>query len=296
MAQWKRAGLITLRSEDRNLSSLLFLFMAAGASVSLTMFTPRLGIFLKSLRTRNASLRNFSSPSPSPPSSSSSYSSSYFSTTTNSTNNNTSTTTNNTPPTPTPSSTAKPKDKAEKTKTKDEISAELLESEANLKRLKESYLISLAEQENVLQRSRRDVEAATQYAIQKFAKDIISVGDVLEMALKAEELVHSAASANGGANGSSSSNDTSKNSINSENNLHKGLQMTLEELMKVFSKHGLVQTNPLHQKFDPNLHMALFEVESEEHEVGTIISVLKRGYTLNSRLIRPAQVSVSKKK
>lgn len=170
----------------------------------------------------------------------------------------------------------------------------MLESEANLKRLKESYLSSLAEQENVLQRSRRDVEAASQYAIQKFAKDIIGIGDVLEMALKAEELVHSA------ANGSNTS-DTSKNSDikttrTKESNLHKGLQMTLEELMKVFTKHGLIQTNPIHQKFDPNLHMALFEVESEEHEVGTIISVLKRGYTLNSRLIRPAQVSVSKKK
>lgn len=221
------------------------------------MFTPRLGIFLSRLRSGRNSIRNYSPPSSTPSSASSS--------TTTATATNTST----------------EKEELISSKTKDEISAELLESEHNLKRLKESYLTSLAEQENVRTRSKRDVDAASQYAIQKFAKDIINVGDILEMALKTEEEII-----------------LSKPECNETiiSDLHKGLQMTLEELRKVFIRHGLTSTDPLHQKFDPNLHMALFEVESEEHEVGTIISVLKRGYSLNSRLIRPAQVSVSKKK
>lgn len=71
--------------------------------------------------------------------------------------------------------------------------------------------------------------------------------------------------------------------------------MTLEELRKVLKQHGVVPVEPMHQRFDPNLHMALFEVPSGEVEAGTVMGVQKKGYLLNGRVIRAAQVAVSRK-
>ncbi|PJF17594.1 GrpE nucleotide exchange factor, coiled-coil domain-containing protein [Paramicrosporidium saccamoebae] len=131
--------------------------------------------------------------------------------------------------------------------------------------------------ENLRQRTKRDIEAASQFAIQRFCKDIVSVADVLEMAL------------------GSTKPDTSVPAEKRLDDLVSGLSMTMDELHRVFGRHGLSIIDPMHQKFDPNSHNALYEVPKGDVDAGTIVAVQKKGYMLNQRVIRPADVGVSKK-
>lgn len=150
------------------------------------------------------------------------------------------------------------------------------EQEEKIAHLNHSYLTALAEVENVRTRAKRDIQNASQYAITKFCQDIISVGDILEMALKQCTSV-----------------------ANPDTTTVEGIKMTLDELWKVFRTHGVQPIDPMHQPFDPNLHMAMAEVpkamagpEAAALEPGTIFTVMKKGYTLHGRVIRPAQVGV----
>merc|ERR1712203_1053333 len=77
--------------------------------------------------------------------------------------------------------------------------------------------------------------------------------------------------------------------------LHQGLQLTESQLLQVFNKHGLVQENPLGEKFDPNKHDALFQIPDPDKEPNTVMDVQKVGYILQGRTIRPAAVGVSRK-
>lgn len=185
------------------------------------------------------------------------------------------------------------------------------EDTAKLAQLQDSYLRCLADMENLRQRTKKEVESASQFAIQKFCKDVIGVADVLELALgsvKGDERVKALL---GGSRDSIEESDTPNDSeeaaikaamslskeelVRRLKDLSVGLAMTLSELVKVFSKHGLTALDPIHQKFDPNYHMALYEVPNPELETGTVVAVQKKGYLLNHRVIRPASVGVSKK-
>jgi len=77
--------------------------------------------------------------------------------------------------------------------------------------------------------------------------------------------------------------------------MHQGLQLTETQLLKVFGKHGLVQENPVGEKFDPNKHDALFQIPMADKEPNTVLDVQKVGYILQGRTIRPAAVGVSRK-
>lgn len=142
--------------------------------------------------------------------------------------------------------------------------------------------------ENLRQRTKREVEAASQFAIQRFCKDIISVADVLEMALA------SATAPSASDNGSGPEKSLSSPRKQLEDML-AGLEMTLEELHKVFARHNVTPISPLHQRFDPNLHNALYEMPTADSEPGTIVAVQKKGYMLHQRVIRPADVGVARK-
>ena len=122
-------------------------------------------------------------------------------------------------------------------------------------------------------------------------QDLLDVADVLNKAISsvpAEQLAES----------------------QSLKDLHQGLQLTESQLLKVFSKHGLVQENPLGEKFDPNKHDALFQVNNSlrkpspllvpqipapDKDANTVLDVQKIGYILHGRTIRPAAVGVSRK-
>ena len=137
----------------------------------------------------------------------------------------------------------------------------------------DKYVRSLAENENVRRRAKKQLEDSKLYAIQSFCKDLLEVADILEKATESvpkEEL-------------SKSSHLKS---------LFDGLTMTETQLQKVFKSHGLEKVHPLNEKFDPNFHEALFQLPGEIS--GTVAVVQKTGYRLHGRPLRAALVGVVK--
>ncbi|XP_034244421.1 grpE protein homolog, mitochondrial [Thrips palmi] len=142
--------------------------------------------------------------------------------------------------------------------------------------LDDKYKRSLADRENLRNRLTKQIQDGKLFAIQGFCKDLLEVADILG---KATESVP-------------------KEEVKDNNphlkNLYEGLTMTEAQLLKVFTRHGLLQVNPLNEKFDPNLHEALFEQEVQGKQPGTVVVVSKVGYKLHERCIRPALVGVAK--
>lgn len=178
--------------------------------------------------------------------------------------------------------------------------------DSKIAQLQDSYLRCLADMENLRQRTKKEVDAASSFAIQKFCKDIVSVADVLELAVGSVKKDARTAKLLQGQEEAVEEVDTPSDAVDSAMQMSKeelahllkdlsvGLSMTLSELVKVFARHGVTSIDPLHQKFDPNFHMALYEVNNAELDVGTVVAVQKKGYLLNHRVIRPASVGVSK--
>uniref|UniRef100_A0A914HUF7 Glutathione reductase n=1 Tax=Globodera rostochiensis TaxID=31243 RepID=A0A914HUF7_GLORO len=137
--------------------------------------------------------------------------------------------------------------------------------------LTDKYKRALADMENLRKRSQRQIEEAKVFAIQPFCKDLLEVADVLDLALLSLDKVEI--------------RDASVDS------LQTGLKMTKEVLLKTFSKHGLVPVRPEGQKFNPNLHEAVYEIPTDQSEypAGHIAHVLNIGYSLHNRPIRPAK-------
>lgn len=148
----------------------------------------------------------------------------------------------------------------------------LLES---LKDIDDKYKRALAESENVRIRMRKQVEDAKIYAIQGFCKDLLDVADVFGKAI--ESVPADAVKANADFK-----------------NLYDGVVMTEQQLQSIFRRHGLVAVNPVGDKFNPNEHHAMFEIEDNTKEPGTVSIVTKIGYKLHDRTIRPAMVGVVK--
>ncbi|CAG8526257.1 13393_t:CDS:2 [Ambispora gerdemannii] len=140
--------------------------------------------------------------------------------------------------------------------------------------LKNHYLRSLADQENLRERTRREVEHTAQFAIQKFARDLLNTADILNLALSSvpKEALENAAKENPHLH-----------------NLYTGVKMTEQDLLKTLKNYGVEQINPLDEKFDPNVHEAMFQAPVEGKEEGTVFTVQKIGYKLNGRVIRPPQ-------
>ena len=149
-----------------------------------------------------------------------------------------------------------------------ELKALLTAAEANAKENHEQYLRALAEMENVRRRAQDDVSKAHKYAIESFAESMLPVRDSLEMALTVE--------------------------VPSVENLREGVEATLRQLTSAFERNRVVVIDPLHQKFDPNLHQAISMAPSKDVAPNHVVSVLQKGYMINDRILRPALVTVSK--
>ncbi|CAG8516697.1 3579_t:CDS:2 [Paraglomus brasilianum] len=145
--------------------------------------------------------------------------------------------------------------------------------------LKDHYLRALAEMENLRERTRREIEHTAQFAIQKFAKDLVNTVDVLNLALKSVP-------------------DDARKDAQEKNphlhNLYTGVSLTESDLLNTLKRFGVERMNPLGEKFDPNKHEAIFQIAVPDKEAGTVFAVEKVGYILNGRIIRPAQVGVVK--
>ncbi|XP_005184591.1 grpE protein homolog, mitochondrial [Musca domestica] len=141
--------------------------------------------------------------------------------------------------------------------------------------LMDKYRRSLADSENLRVRLNKQIADAKIFGIQSFCKDLLEVADILGHATKAvpqDQL---------------ESNPHLKN-------LYEGLTMTNASLLQVFKRHGLEPMNPLNEKFNPNMHEALFQKIDASVEPDTVVEVTKLGYKLHERVIRPALVGVSK--
>ena len=153
-------------------------------------------------------------------------------------------------------------------------SAAALAKEAN--DLKDRLLRTLAEMENLRRRTEREVADARVYGVTNFARDILAVADNMERAMKAlDDEIREKADAGVKA-------------------LLDGVELTERELIKVMEKHGVKKLEPQGQKFDPNLHQAMFELPDPSVPAGTVVQIMQPGYTIGERVLRPALVGVSK--
>jgi molecular chaperone GrpE len=143
------------------------------------------------------------------------------------------------------------------------------ELEQKVAELKDLYVRSQAEMQNIQRRSNEEVKKARDYAIASFAKDMVIVKDYLEMALK----------------------DTSGNF----EAIKTGVDLTLKQLIQTFERQQIKEICPNSKdKLDPHLHQAMTTIETEGAEPNTIIDVMQKGYVLNERVLRPAMVTVTK--
>jgi molecular chaperone GrpE len=148
--------------------------------------------------------------------------------------------------------------------------------ERDLADAKDRLLRTLAEMDNMRKRTEREVVDARLYGISAFARDILNVADSMHRALHAldEELRAKADSR-----------------IKA---LLDGVELTERELMNALEKHGVKRIEPLGQKFDPNRHQAMYEVEDLGVPAGSVVQVVQAGYLIGERVLRPAMVAVSK--
>ena len=145
--------------------------------------------------------------------------------------------------------------------------------------LKDQLLRAMAEMENIRRRAERDVAQSRQYGHLNFARDLLSSFDNLSAALSAAPKMDS---------------DEAADLDDGVKNLLIGIEMIAREIESVLERHHITQINPQGEKFDYNLHQAMFEIESSEAEPGTVLQVAQPGYQLRDRLLRPAMVGVAK--
>jgi molecular chaperone GrpE len=156
----------------------------------------------------------------------------------------------------------------------DSETEQLTTLETELANLKDQWLRAMAETENLRRRAMRDREEALKYASTNFARDMLSIADNLRRALESYGKIEDLPEA--------------------VKPLIQGVELTESSLLSTFERHGIQKINPLNEKFDANLHQAMFEVEDENVAPGTIVQVLQTGYTMHDRLLRPAMVGVAK--
>ena len=142
--------------------------------------------------------------------------------------------------------------------------------------LKDQLLRALADVENMRRRTERELESARKYAHTGFARDLVGAIDNLSRAIDAAPAADEALSPE------------------ALSGLFTGLEMSWTEIQSTMERHGIRRVDPKGEKFDYNLHQAMFEVPSDAHEPGTVVEVVQHGYVLHDRLLRPAMVGVAK--
>jgi molecular chaperone GrpE len=139
---------------------------------------------------------------------------------------------------------------------------------------KDKLLRTLAEMENLRRRTEREVADARTYGIASFARDVLAVADNMHRALEAigPDLREQA----------------------DAKSLIEGVELTERELLKSLEKNGVRKFSPQGEKFDPNVHQAMFEVPNADVPPGHVAQVIQAGYMIGERVLRPAMVGVAK--
>ena len=143
----------------------------------------------------------------------------------------------------------------------------LKKAETEAAELKDAWLRAKAETDNVRKQAQNDIAKAHKYAIERFAQELLTVRDAMELAL-------------------ATPHDTTEA-------LKDGVELTLKNLNAAFDKARIVEINPAGEKYDPHRHQAMTMIDSDQ-PAGTIVQVFQKGYLLNDRVLRPALVAVAK--
>ncbi|MEQ9527677.1 MAG: nucleotide exchange factor GrpE [Parvibaculaceae bacterium] len=143
--------------------------------------------------------------------------------------------------------------------------------------LKDRLLRAAAEMENTRKRAERKAADDARYAVSSFARDMLEVSDNLRRAVATLKPEEREAAADG------------------VKAMAEGVEMTERQLLATFERHGIKEITPKPgERFDPNLHEAMFEVPGTEHPTGSVVHVLEAGYMIGDRLLRAARVGVAK--
>jgi len=140
---------------------------------------------------------------------------------------------------------------------------------------KDRWLRAQAETENVRKRYEREKEDTAKYAITKFAREIVNVGDNFQRAIDAVPA------------GAAEREPALKSFL-------EGVTLTERELINILERHGIKRLNPKDEPFNPHLHQAMMEVPRSDVAPGTIVQVFQPGFTIEDRVLRPAMVVVAK--
>jgi molecular chaperone GrpE len=141
---------------------------------------------------------------------------------------------------------------------------------------KDKLLRTLAEMENLRKRTEREVADARLYAITNFAREVLAVADNMHRAL------------------TTIGPEVREGGDAQVQAFIEGVELTERELLKALEKNGVKKFSPQGEKFDPNLHQAMYEMETTEGPPGYVAQVIQAGYMIGDRVLRPAMVAVSK--
>ncbi len=154
------------------------------------------------------------------------------------------------------------------------LAAENTRQENEIAELKDQLLRNAAEMENLRRRTQKDIADARNFSISSFARDMLSVGDNLRRAIDHVEDAHK--------------------ELDGFKGLIEGVEMTERELLNNLEKNGVKKLDPRGEKFDPNFHQAMFEVQNPDVPNNTVVEVVQTGYVIGERVLRPAMVGIAK--
>jgi len=152
----------------------------------------------------------------------------------------------------------------------EQLQQQLEASREEARKNQDLYLRTLADMENLRKRSQREKEDLAKFGNEMILREILPVRDNLERAVEHAALDESATG------------------------LLEGVKMTLDQFGKVLEKFHVVSVEAVGQVFDPALHQAMGQIETEEHPPNTVAQEMQKGYLLNDRLLRPSLVMVAK--
>lgn len=142
--------------------------------------------------------------------------------------------------------------------------------------LKDKMLRTMADMENLRRRTEKEIADARLYAVTNFARDMLNVADNTRRGLESVPEADRAS-----AEGSFKA-------------LIEGVDLTERDLLNTLERHGIKKLDPEGERFDPNRHEALFEIENADVPSGTVLQVMQSGFVIGDRVLRPARVGVSK--
>ena len=142
--------------------------------------------------------------------------------------------------------------------------------------LRDKTLRTLAEMENLRQRTRREVADSKIYGITGFARDVLDIADSLQRTIDAVPA------------------ETRESADPLLKSLIEGVELTERSLLSALEKNGVKKFDPQGEKFNPNFQQAMYEVPDPSVPSGTVVQVVQAGYTIGERVLRPALVGVSK--